>query len=66
MRQVKIFKSIESELAALEQEINTWIQQHAAEIVSVTGNLSPQSGSTHGRGFSASDILVLIVYEPKA
>lgn len=66
MRQVKIFKSIESELATLEEEINAWIREHATEIVSVTGNLSPQSGGGHGRGFSASDILVLVVYEPKA
>jgi hypothetical protein len=65
MRQVKIFKSIESEITTLEEEINSWIQEQAADIVSVTGNLAPQTGGGHGRGFSASDILVVIVYEPK-
>ena len=63
MRQVKIFKSIESEITTLEEEINSWMKEHAAEIISVTGNLAPQTSGGHG--FSASDILLVVVYEPK-
>ena len=65
MRQVKIFKSIESELWSLEEEINTWIKEHGAKVVSVTGNIAPQSGGGGvGQGtFSASDVLVIVTYE---
>ena len=65
MRKVKIFKSIESELWSLEQEINTWIAETGAKVVNVTGNIAPQSGDTgSGAGtFSASDVLVIVTYE---
>ena len=36
MRQVKIFKSIESELWNMEKEINSWAQETGVQIVSVT------------------------------
>lgn len=65
MRKVKIFKSIESELHPLEDEINQWLTKSGAELVSVTGNIAPQTpSSTSGMGsFSASDVLVIVVYE---
>ncbi len=63
MRRVKIFKSIESELWTMEQEINTWIEESGAQIVSVTGNIAPQTGSGPAHQFSASDVLVIVVYE---
>ena len=63
MRFVKIFKSIESELWSMEQDINKWVTEHGVEIVSVTGNISPQSGGRAAQGFSASDVLVVVVYE---
>jgi hypothetical protein len=64
MRRVKIFKSIESELWTMEKEINAWAEESGATIISVTGNIAPQTGSTASQGFSASDILVLVLYEP--
>ncbi len=63
MRRVKIFKSIESELWTMEQEINTWIEESGAQIVNVTGNIAPQTGSGPAHQFSASDVLVIVVYE---
>ncbi len=66
MRRVKIFKSIESELWTMEKEINTWLEESGSQVVSVTGNIAPQSGGTAGHGFSASDILIVVVYEPAA
>lgn len=64
MHQVKIFKSIESELWSLESEINTWIKESNAKVVSITGNIAPQTGGGgSGQGtFSASDVLVIVVY----
>ncbi len=66
MRLVKIFKSIENELWTLEKEMNTWIQESGAQVVSVTGNIAPQTSGTGGHGFSSSDILVIVLYEPAA
>ena len=64
MQQIKIFKSIESELGSLEEEINEWISEQSATIVQIFGNIAPQSPSTPGMGsFSSSDVLVVIVYE---
>ena len=64
VKKVKFFKSIESELNALEDEINKWLAQSGATLISVTGNIAPQSeGGTVMGSFSASDILVIVVYE---
>jgi len=64
MRQVKIFKSIESELWTMEKEINTWAEEAGAKIISVTGNIAPQTGNGPSQGFSASDVLIVVLYEP--
>ncbi|MCA9190527.1 MAG: hypothetical protein KDB03_02145 [Planctomycetales bacterium] len=67
MRKVKIFKGIESELNDLEAEINDWASQNGASIVSITGNIAPQTGSGSGGlpmgSFPASDVLVIVLYE---
>ena len=63
MQQIKIFKSIESELGSLEAEINDWISEESVRIVEIFGNIAPQSPSTPGMGsFSSSDVLVVILY----
>ena len=66
MRQLKIFKSIESELWNMEKEINNWAQETGAQIVSVTGNIAPQTGGSASHGFASSDVLVVVLYEPAA
>ena len=43
MQQVKIFKSVENELNTLEAEMNTWIASSGARIISISGNIAPQS-----------------------
>ena len=66
MRKIKIFKGIESELQPLESEINDWLEANKAQLVSVTGNIAPQTSTEGGIGgtFSTSDVLVIVVYEP--
>ena len=66
MRKIKFFKGVESELVALEEEINAWVAQTQADIVAVTGNIAPQTphGSTLGT-FATSDVLVIVTYEEK-
>ena len=66
MQKIKLFKSIESELLNMEIEINDWIKDSGARVVSITGNIAPQSGGSSSipmGSFSASDVLVVIMYE---
>ncbi|MEO8269022.1 MAG: hypothetical protein ABI557_04835 [Aureliella sp.] len=64
MRKIKIFKSVDSELATLESDINQWIEAEGVELVSVTGNISTQTHlATAHDSFSVSDVLVILTYE---
>ena len=72
MQQVKLFKGVENQIDRLEAEVNAWIRKTGAKVVSVTGNLAPQSGGGNaGSGaagltqsdFATSDVLLLVVYE---
>ena len=65
MQQVKIFKSVETELGNLETEINEWISETGARVLNITGNIAAQSASAGGLGdtFSASDVLLFVLYE---
>jgi hypothetical protein len=50
----------------MEKEINDWIKTSGARVISITGNIAPQTGSSSGTplgSFSASDVLVVIMYE---
>ncbi len=68
MQQVKIFKSVESEIEVLEEEINSWLAKSGVKLINLIGNIAPQTttGASPGGGleaFSASDILVIVTYE---
>ena len=65
MRKVKLFKGLEDALPSLEQEVNGWVEQSGAQIVSVTGNIAPQTPSSLQRtGLSPSDVFLVVLYEP--
>jgi len=71
MQQVKIFKGIESEVATLENEINTWIRENGVTLLSLSGNIAPQSqmhqqagaGGMDRISYPPSDIVVILVYD---
>ena len=64
MQQVKLFKSIESEIDSMQEEINEWIKETGAKNLHVSSNIAPQTAAAPGMGsFSSSDILVTILYE---
>ena len=64
MQQIKIFKSIESELGTLEDDINSWMAEQGVSVVQIFRNIAPQSPSGPGMGsFSSSDVLVVVLYE---
>ena len=72
MQQVKIFKNVENNLGELEKEVNAWISQSGARIVSLTGNIAPQSdpsgagGGLTNSAFPPSDIVIILLYEKSA
>ena len=43
MQRVKLFKGLETEVEALEQQINVWVESEGAKIIQVTGNIATQS-----------------------
>jgi hypothetical protein len=77
MQQIKLFIGREDHTADLENEVNTWIAEQGVSILSITGNLSPQSilphkeagaagqlgGSATTRRFAPSDVMILVTYE---
>ena len=68
MQQIRIFKSIESEVGELEREINGWLQESGVNVVNIFGNIAPQTvlsetPSGTGRAFSPSDIFMVVIYE---
>ncbi len=65
MHKVKIFKSVDSELIPLEEEVNSWIASSGAKVISITGNISGQTPKGPASSFSQSDVLVIVHYESK-
>ena len=65
MQQVKIFKSVDTELSEMERQINRWMRKSGARVLSISGNLASQPAPAAGamNSFAASDILVIVFYE---
>lgn len=65
MQQVKIFKSVDTELPELERQINRWMRKSGARVLSITGNLASQPSSGDGpmSTFAAGDVMVIVLYE---
>ncbi|MAI74409.1 MAG: hypothetical protein CMM01_26415 [Rhodopirellula sp.] len=65
MQQVKIFKSVDNELAEMENQINRWMRKSGARVLSINGNLTSQNGSSDGplNSFAAGDVLIIVLYE---
>lgn len=66
--QVKLFKGLESATHELEAEINAWLRDSDVEVVSISGNIAPQTlnlGNTSkdtGRAFAPSDLFIIVQY----
>ena len=76
MQQIKLFVGREDHAGELETEVNAWIAESGATVLSIAGNIAPQSvmpskeggsnlssSGTHTRRFAPSDILVVVTYE---
>ena len=71
MQRVKLFKGLETEVEALEQQVNDWVESEGAKIIQVTGNIATQSynpaaksgTSLQSNVAAASDVLIVVLYE---
>jgi hypothetical protein len=66
MTKVKIFLSVESEYTEMERDINHWIESEHPKIISIQGNIAPQTPSSGGMikdTFGSSDLFVIVLYE---
>lgn len=64
MRQIKLFKGVEMDLAAIETAVNSWIQDQSIQVHKITGNIAPQTQAESGiNRMSGSDILIIVEYE---
>lgn len=77
MQQIKLFNGTEDHTSELEDEVNTWIAESGVKVVSIVGNIAPQSVLPGGkeatssglgspglnRRFAPSDILIVVTYE---
>ena len=71
MQRVKLFKGLETEVEALEQQINAWAESEGVKILQVNGTIATQSynpaskpgSSLQGNVGAASDVLITVLYE---
>lgn len=65
MQQVKLFKSVDTEIAEMEKQINRFIRKNNIRVLSINSNLasSPTANSGPMSSFAAGDILVTLLYE---
>ena len=71
MQRVKLFKGLETEVEALEQQVNAWVESEGAKIIQVTGNIATQSynpaaksgSSLQSNVAAASDVLIVVLNE---
>jgi len=65
MQQVKIFKSVDTEIAEMERQINRWMRKSGARVLSINGNITSQSnqGASGMNSFAAGDVMIMVLYE---
>jgi hypothetical protein len=68
MQQIKLFKGTENDVDGLEKEVNAWIRSSGVKVLSVMGNIAPQSegGDATGlgkSGFPPSDVILIVLYD---
>ena len=72
MRRVKIFKRDEDEVQLLEKDVNQWIEESRADVISISGNIAPQTerleqrvdgGEAAAAVYPPSDVLLVVLYE---
>ena len=69
MHQIKIFKAVESDIAAMEREVNNWLRETGVRVINITGNIAPQTIAEEGgaglgkSAYPPSDVILIVLYE---
>ena len=65
VQQVKIFKSVDTEIDDLEKQINRFIRKNNIRVLSISGNHSEGSDTSSGpmNTFSGGDVTVILLFE---
>lgn len=70
MHQVKIFIGLESNIEAMEENLNGWLKESGAKVINMFGNIAPQTVTADSKGstlaerkFSSSDVFITVLYE---
>lgn len=75
MQQVRLFTGTEDQIGSMERSVNDWLRTSNARVISVFGNMSPQSvmPSSENKGslshdgvsrrFAPSDVFMCVVYD---
>lgn len=65
MQQIKIFKSVDTEIDDLEKQINRFIRKNNVRVLSISGNhsASMDTGSGPLNSFSGGDVTVIMLFE---
>ena len=71
MQRVKLFTGLENDVQAVEDEINAWLEKTGAKVLTISGNIAPQSQVTSKSpglavervAFAPSDVFVMVLYE---
>ncbi len=65
MQQVKIFKSVDTEIEDLEKQINRFIRKNNVRVLSISGNHSASPDVSGGplNSFSGGDVTVIMLFE---
>lgn len=68
VQQIKIFKSVDTEIPEMERQINRWMRKSGARVLSISGNLASNSSGSGGplHSFAAGDVLIIVHYEVDA
>lgn len=72
MHQIKIFKSLETDVALLEKQVNAWLAESKVRVVNMFGNIAPQSPPPDSSApaiskgpHPPSDVFLVVLYEQK-
>ena len=65
MQQIKIFKTVDTEIDDLEKQINRFIRKHNVRVLSISGNHSAAAIASSGpmNTFSGGDVTVIMLFE---
>ena len=69
MQQIKLFKGVETEITALQDEVNTWLSSSGARVTQIAGNIAAQTSPRDMHGalgearYGPSDVLLVVLYE---